>query len=234
VLLTSDKIGCHVRACYHLSTRHILSFASPISSIKTPHLIFCINSFHPHAMSINPFPELKILFETALNGFEKRTGSNLVQHQIIDKLVNCDSADSIIGVIKEQAQALHNFQGDDGKLMTSLKRTVNVLYTLSTSGVLGEGIGLVCVYSFHGSTGMRHIMHFFFSLSHRQKRSLLESLYFYLYVSYTSSFGRTLVTLIRRSKILTRATMPSLIFSSHSNPSSGVLTHIKTFHPLRR
>jgi hypothetical protein len=33
--------------------------------------------------------------------------------------------------------------------MTWLKRTVNVLYTLSTSAVLGEGIGLVCVYSFH-------------------------------------------------------------------------------------
>ena len=65
----------------------------------------------------------------------------MVQHQITDKLVNCDSADSVIGVLKEQAQALRNFRGDDGKLMTWLKRTVNVLYTLSTSGVLGEGIG---------------------------------------------------------------------------------------------
>ena len=71
----------------------------------------------------------------------------MVQHQITDKLVNCDSADSVIGVLKEQAQALRNFRGDDGKLMTWLKRTVNVLYTLSNSGVLGEGIGLVCVNS---------------------------------------------------------------------------------------
>jgi hypothetical protein len=33
--------------------------------------------------------------------------------------------------------------------MTWLKRTVNVLYTLSTSAVLGEGIGLVWVNSFN-------------------------------------------------------------------------------------
>ena len=32
--------------------------------------------------------------------------------------------------------------------MMWLKRTVNVLYTLSTSDVLCEGISLVCVYSF--------------------------------------------------------------------------------------
>ena len=33
--------------------------------------------------------------------------------------------------------------------MMWLKLTVNVLHDLSTSGVLGEGIGLVCIYSFH-------------------------------------------------------------------------------------
>jgi hypothetical protein len=100
-------------------------------------------------MSIDPSPELKSLFEAALNEFEKRAESNLVQHQIIDKLVNCESADSVVDILQQQAQAFRKFRGGDGKLMTWLKRTVNVLYALSTSGVLGEGIGLVCVYSFH-------------------------------------------------------------------------------------
>jgi hypothetical protein len=104
-------------------------------------------------MSINPSPELKSLFEAALNDFENRTGTNLVQHQIIDKLVNCQSADSVIDVLQEQAQAFRNFRGDDGQVMTWLKQTVNVLEGLSTSSVLGEGIGLVCIYSFH-LTGM--------------------------------------------------------------------------------
>ena len=96
-------------------------------------------------MSINPSPELKSLFETALNDFKEKAGTDLDQHQIIDKLGNCESADSVINVLQDQAQAFRDFRGDDGKLMTWLKRTVDVLYTLSTSGVLGEGIGLVCV-----------------------------------------------------------------------------------------
>ncbi|KAN0120604.1 hypothetical protein V8E52_004431 [Russula decolorans] len=93
-------------------------------------------------MSIDPSPELKLLFEAALNEFENRTGTNLVQHQVVDKLVNCQSADSVIDVLQEQAQAFRNFRGDDGRVMTWLKQTVDVLDSLSTSGVLGEGIGL--------------------------------------------------------------------------------------------
>ena len=98
-----------------------------------------------NAMSNNPPPELKSLFESALNEFEKRAGTNLVQHPIIDKLKNCESADSVIDALQEQAQVFRNFRGDDGKLMMWTKRTVNVVYTLSTSGVLGGAIGLVCV-----------------------------------------------------------------------------------------
>ena len=94
-------------------------------------------------MPINPFPELKLLFESALEEFEKRVGTNLLQHQIIDKLANCQSADSVIDVLQDEAQAFHHFRGDDGKLMTWLHRTVNVLHTLSTGSILGEGIGLV-------------------------------------------------------------------------------------------
>ena len=100
-------------------------------------------------MSTNPPPELKSLFQTALNEFEKRSGTNLAQHQIINKLVNCASADSVINAIQEQAQAFRSFRGDDGKLMTWLKRTVNVLYTLSISDLLCEGVSLVCVCSSH-------------------------------------------------------------------------------------
>ena len=102
-------------------------------------------------MSVNPSLELKSLFEAALNDFENRTGTNLAQHQVIDKLVNCQTVDSVIDVLQEQqAQAFRNFRGDDGKLMIWLKRTVDVLHTLSTSGVLGGGIGtIVCVYSIH-------------------------------------------------------------------------------------
>ena len=102
-----------------------------------------------NTMSINPSPELNILFEAALHEFENRTGTNLVQHQVIEELVNCRSADCVVDVLQEQAQAFRNFRGDDGRVMTWLKQTVNILHSLSTGGVLGEGIGLVCTYSFY-------------------------------------------------------------------------------------
>ena len=105
-----------------------------------------------NVMSTNPSPELKLLFETALSEFEKRAGTNWVQLQIIDKLVNCESADSVIDVLQEQAQAFRNIRGDDGKLMTWLKRTVNVLYSLSTSGGLSGAIGLVRIRPWHSRT----------------------------------------------------------------------------------
>ena len=99
-------------------------------------------------MSNNPPPELKSLFETALNEFEKRAGNNLVHHPIVDKLVNCESADSVIDVLQEQAQAFRSFRGGDGKLMTWLKRTVNVLHALSTSDLISGAISSVCLNSF--------------------------------------------------------------------------------------
>ncbi len=104
------------------------------------------------AMSVHPSPELKSLFEVALVEFEKRAGTNLLQHQIFDRLVNCQSADSVIDVLQEQAQAIRNFRGDDSRLMTWLKRTVNVLYTLSTSSassVIREVIGTVRLLTSH-------------------------------------------------------------------------------------
>ena len=102
------------------------------------------------AMSINPSPELKSLFEAALSEFEKRAGTNLLRHQIIDRLTNSESVDSVTDILQGQAQAFRTWRGDDGKLMTWLKRTVQVLHSLSTSGVLGESIGLVRIYSpFH-------------------------------------------------------------------------------------
>jgi hypothetical protein len=45
-------------------------------------------------------------------------------------------------------QVLRIFRGDNDMLMKWLKWTVNVLFTLSTSSVLDEAVGLVRVYSF--------------------------------------------------------------------------------------
>lgn len=108
-------------------------------------LLLHFTSFN--AMSINSPPELKSLFETALNEFEKRAGTCLAQNPIVTRLAACGSADSVIDVLQEQAQAFRNFRGDNGKIMTWVKRTVTVVYALSTSEMLSGAISTVCVHS---------------------------------------------------------------------------------------
>ena len=186
-------------------------------------------------MSTNPPPELKSLFEAALNEFEKRAGTNLVQHPILDKLVNCESADSVIDVLQEQAQAFRNFRGDDGKVIMWLKRTVNVVYTLSTSGVLGGAISLVCVHSSCRTLALR--AKFFSSAFPSSECDICWTRYTSWRMCSTWAPSRILVTFvisIRQSKTSARATIPLLISSSLSNPSSGASTYIQRFHPPRQ
>jgi hypothetical protein len=83
------------------------------------------------------------LFDAALEDFERKTWIVLAQHALFKKLETCDSVDSIITALQKQAQGFRQSKGDGGKVMKCLKGLVRVLHSLSTSGVLGEGIGLV-------------------------------------------------------------------------------------------
>ncbi|KAH8994000.1 hypothetical protein EDB92DRAFT_1852164 [Lactarius akahatsu] len=97
-------------------------------------------------MSLDPLSEsnirLRSLFETALKEYEKKAGTILLDNPLTIKLQNCNSAEAINDVLQEQVQAFQKFRGNDGKFAKWLKRTVHVLHTLSTSSVLGEGVGL--------------------------------------------------------------------------------------------
>jgi hypothetical protein len=86
---------------------------------------------------------LQLLFDSALQSYEKQTGMKLIDHPLARQLENCHSVDSIMDILRHRAQTLTEFRGDDGKVMRSLKRAVHVLHSLSTSTTLGEGIGLV-------------------------------------------------------------------------------------------
>ena len=85
----------------------------------------------------SPFQDL---FNAALQDYQNQTGNSLIDHPFAKQLESCDSVDSIMAVLQEQAQIFREFRGDDGKIMKSMKYSVNILHTLSI-GV--EGIGLV-------------------------------------------------------------------------------------------
>ena len=93
----------------------------------------------------NPEPSgsFRLLFETALQRYEDKTGTKLIEHPLAKQLEKCDSVDSITTILQERARCFGRFKRDDGKVMTSLKYSVNILYVLSTNTALGEGIGLV-------------------------------------------------------------------------------------------
>jgi hypothetical protein len=87
---------------------------------------------------------LQVLFDAALQSYEKQTGMRLADHPLARQLDNCYSVDSIMDILQQQARAFTKFRRDEYKFMTSLKRAVHVLHALSSCTSLGEGVGLVC------------------------------------------------------------------------------------------
>jgi hypothetical protein len=91
--------------------------------------------------SSNSFQEL---FNDALDDFEKQTGIRLVEHPFAKQLEACVSVDSITSTLQDQVQTFREFRdSDDGKIMKSMKFSVDVLYKLSTSIIFTAGIGLI-------------------------------------------------------------------------------------------
>ena len=85
---------------------------------------------------------LQVLFEVALQDYEKQTGIALVKHPLADKLQNCDSVESVTAVLQEQTQAFSGFREKD-KVLKPLKKAVSVLCKLSSTSNFGRDIGLV-------------------------------------------------------------------------------------------
>src|SRR5712675_297710 len=154
-------------------------------------------------MSAHPSPELRSLFEAALNEFENRAGTKLLQHQVFNKLVACQSIESVLGILQEQTKPLRTSPGDDTTLMKCIKRTVHVLYSLSTNEMVVSGASLVCGFLCSSAT----IIILFSRPSLPQRPSSQELLFSFLYVSYLGSPDWSLVTsvsTVRRSEMSTR------------------------------
>lgn len=127
-------------AASHMVTCQAVKLEDVLGLTKQLHLYTSSST-----MSSNPVSESNLgsLFDAALKEYEKQAGTKLLGNRLIIQLQSCDSADAISTVLQKQAQAFHTFRGGDGKLTSWLKRTVHVLYTLSTSSALGAGVGLV-------------------------------------------------------------------------------------------
>jgi len=85
---------------------------------------------------------LRTLFELALEDYEIKTTVSLANHPIAQKLKDCHSIESITTLLQDQARPFGEFRGRD-RIMKSIRSTVSLLYKLSGTTALGDGIGLV-------------------------------------------------------------------------------------------
>jgi hypothetical protein len=85
----------------------------------------------------------QVLFESALQDYERQTGITLANHPLAEQLQTCQSAESVTAFLQEQARTLSGSRESD-KIMGSLKNVVSVLLKISATAALGQDFGTVC------------------------------------------------------------------------------------------
>jgi hypothetical protein len=136
---------CHWQLRRSLSSAlyHHIPPSLCLISLDTNSSSICYISSIPNMSQPSSTSSFQSLFNVALQDYANQTGTKLVDHPFAEQLEKCDSVDSMSLVLQEHARRFCEFRGEDGKIMKSLKCAVQVLYKLSTSTVLGEGIGIV-------------------------------------------------------------------------------------------
>jgi hypothetical protein len=83
-----------------------------------------------------------VLFEPALQAYEKNTGITLAEHPLARQLRSCHSIESVTSVLLGEAKAYGEFEGSD-RVNKSIKNTVSILSTLFATASLDKAIDLV-------------------------------------------------------------------------------------------
>ena len=83
------------------------------------------------------------MLDAALIKYKKKTGKDLQAIWLASELQSCESVDSVLDILRDQAKDLD--RSGDRKLMEWIDPLVNVLSTFSDA--LGDGVSLVCTIS---------------------------------------------------------------------------------------
>ncbi|KAH9027509.1 hypothetical protein EDB83DRAFT_2319668 [Lactarius deliciosus] len=84
--------------------------------------------------------QFELIINAALSEFKKKTGKDLLNGFLANKLNTCDSVEAVMIIIEGQAEAFDKFKNGGSKLMKWVRSSVHVLYTISTA--LGDGVGV--------------------------------------------------------------------------------------------
>ena len=81
------------------------------------------------------------MLDVALSEYKKKTGEDLQAVWLASELQLCNSVDSVLDMLRDQAKAFE--RSGDRKLMEWIDPLVHVLFTFSNA--LGDGVSLVFI-----------------------------------------------------------------------------------------
>jgi hypothetical protein len=91
------------------------------------------------SQTADPSSNFKSMLDAALIKYKKKTGEDLQAIWLASELQTCESVDSVLDILRDQANALD--RSGDRQLMKWIDPLVHVLHTFS--GALGDGVSLV-------------------------------------------------------------------------------------------
>ena len=115
--------------CHHL----------PYSGSPPPHLPHGTCDMADHAGSTR----FRARFESALQTYRQATGVTLAEHPLAVQLQSCHSIESITAILTREARASRDLSAGCDRIITSMKYTISMLFTLSTTASFGDAIDLV-------------------------------------------------------------------------------------------
>ncbi|KAI9447774.1 hypothetical protein H4582DRAFT_2093077 [Lactarius indigo] len=83
----------------------------------------------------------QVIFDAALESYQKQTKKDLIAHPFASQLQSCDSTGAILSVLQNQVQEFDQVHSGDERLTKWLIPTVNVLYAFSA--IVSEGVSLI-------------------------------------------------------------------------------------------
>ena len=93
---------------------------------------------HPSASSSSNFQSV---LDAALEAYEKKTKTKLLDHPLAAQLQSCDSPTAVLSILQDLIQQFDRRRSSDERLSSWLSPTVSVLYAFSST--IGQGVGIV-------------------------------------------------------------------------------------------
>jgi hypothetical protein len=89
------------------------------------------------------FTRFRARFESALHTYRQTTGLALPEHPLAVQLQSCHSIESITTILTREARASGDLLVRSDRIITSIKCTISMLFTLSATAPFGDANGLV-------------------------------------------------------------------------------------------